>query len=113
MSEHLRRRWSVALIGAALFFCGAANAGAQVTTGNVTGSVQDPQGGVVPGATVTLTSATRGTSAGHDDERERRLPFPNVTGGHLHRQGHARRLQDARAARTSQVSPGDRVASAP
>ena len=79
MSEHLRRRWSVALIGAALFFCGAANAGAQVTTGNVTGSVRDSQGGVVPGALVTLTSATRGTSADTHTNANGDFLFPNVT----------------------------------
>jgi hypothetical protein len=34
---------------------------AQVTTGNVFGTVKDAQGGVLPGATVVLTSETRGT----------------------------------------------------
>jgi hypothetical protein len=34
---------------------------AQVTTGNVFGTVKDSQGGVLPGATVVLTSETRGT----------------------------------------------------
>ena len=34
---------------------------AQVTTGNVFGTVKDTQGGVLPGATVVLTSETRGT----------------------------------------------------
>jgi hypothetical protein len=36
-------------------------ASAQVTTGMVTGTVKDAQGGVVPGATVVLVSETRGT----------------------------------------------------
>ena len=34
---------------------------AQITTGVVTGAVRDDQGAVVPGATVTLLSETRGT----------------------------------------------------
>ena len=35
---------------------------AQITTGTVSGTVKDTQGGVIPGATVTLTSETKGTS---------------------------------------------------
>ena len=35
---------------------------AQVTTGSITGTVKDAQGGVVPGATVTLTSESKGTT---------------------------------------------------
>jgi hypothetical protein len=37
-------------------------ASAQITTGTVAGTVKDSQGGVIPGATVTLVSETRGTS---------------------------------------------------
>jgi hypothetical protein len=36
-------------------------AAAQITTGTVTGTVKDAQGGVIPGATVVLTSEARGT----------------------------------------------------
>jgi hypothetical protein len=36
-------------------------ASAQITTGSVAGTVKDTQGGVIPGATVTLISETRGT----------------------------------------------------
>ena len=36
-------------------------ASAQVTTGFITGTVQDGQGGVIPGATVALISEARGT----------------------------------------------------
>src|SRR3982750_2913353 len=41
--------------------CTAIPAWAQVTTGSIAGTVKDPQGGVIPGATVTLISETRGT----------------------------------------------------
>jgi hypothetical protein len=39
----------------------AVSASAQITTGSVAGTVKDAQGGVIPGAPVTLTSETRGT----------------------------------------------------
>src|SRR5256885_8283016 len=41
-------------------FAMAPAASAQVT-GTVIGTVEDPQGGVIPGASVTLTSESRGT----------------------------------------------------
>ena len=37
------------------------SASAQIITGTVTGTIKDPQGGVIPGATVVLVSQTRGT----------------------------------------------------
>jgi Carboxypeptidase regulatory-like domain len=37
------------------------SASAQLTTGSLAGNVKDAQGGVIPGATVTLVSETRGT----------------------------------------------------
>ena len=40
---------------------GVVPAAAQITTGTVTGTVKDAQGGVVPGATVVLISESRGT----------------------------------------------------
>src|ERR1700755_581082 len=36
---------------------------AQITTGTVSGTVKDVQGGVVPGATVVLISETKGTKS--------------------------------------------------
>ena len=41
----------------------ASIASAQITTGTITGTVRDGQGGVIPGATVILTSDTQGTKS--------------------------------------------------
>jgi hypothetical protein len=58
----------------------AASVAAQGVTGTITGTVKDTQGGVIPGATVTLISATRGTTStpvvtGASGD----FVFPNVT----------------------------------
>ena len=53
-------RLCLLLVGG-MFLLGAP-AAAQVATGTVAGTVKDAQGGVIPGATVTLISQTRGTS---------------------------------------------------
>ena len=63
------------------FLCittGTITAGAQITTGVVSGALKDEQGAVVPGATVTLVSDTRHQGRGRAHERERRLRVPNV-----------------------------------
>jgi hypothetical protein len=53
---------------------------AQITTGTVSGVVKDPQGGVIPGATVVLISDTRGTrSAPAVTNETGTYVFPNVT----------------------------------
>ena len=53
---------------------------AQITTGTVTGSVKDPTGAVIPGATVVLTSETRGTKSAPAVTNEAgTYVFPNVT----------------------------------
>ena len=56
----VRRAVSVMLAVAAVV-CIALPTSAQVTTGAVYGTVKDAQGAVIPGASVTLTSETRGT----------------------------------------------------
>src|SRR5215212_953758 len=54
------------------------SASAQVT-GGVAGTVADVQGGVVPGATVTLTSASKNTTLGTTVTNERGgFAFPNI-----------------------------------
>ncbi len=53
---------------------------AQITTGTVSGTVKDPQGAVIPGATVVLISDTRGTKSAPAVTNETGdYVFPNVT----------------------------------
>jgi hypothetical protein len=49
------------LFAALMLLVAAIPVSAQITTGTVTGTVKDAQGGVVPGATVVLVSEARGT----------------------------------------------------
>jgi carboxypeptidase family protein len=51
----------VLVVAVVVLFAGALPARAQITSGSVGGSVKDQQGGIIPGATVTLVSETRGT----------------------------------------------------
>ena len=46
---------------AVVALCAMAGPASAQVTGTVTGTVKDPQGGIIPGAAVTLTSETRGT----------------------------------------------------
>jgi len=53
---------------------------AQITTGTITGTVKDGQGGIIPGATVVLLSETRGTkSTPAVTDESGNFIFPNVT----------------------------------
>src|SRR5499425_264825 len=70
---------SAALV--ATLIAGSSAALAQITTGTVTGTVKDPTGAVIPGATVVLISETRGTrSAPAITNETGDYVFPNVTG---------------------------------
>ena len=57
------RRMRICVMALAVLFTAALPASAQLTTGSVGGTVKDPQGAVIPGATVTLVSETRGTKS--------------------------------------------------
>jgi hypothetical protein len=71
-------RYTAAIGGLALVV--TASVAAQGITGTITGTVKDPQGGVVPGATVTLISSTRDTaSAPVVTSASGDFVFPNVT----------------------------------
>ena len=63
-----------------LLLIAATPVSAQITTGAVTGTVKDAQGGVVPGATVTLISEARGTKLAPVSTNEvGGYVIPNVT----------------------------------
>jgi carboxypeptidase family protein len=57
------RAWLARHLAAACVLAVASIASAQITTGTLTGTVRDGQGGVIPGATVILTSDTQGTKS--------------------------------------------------
>ena len=72
----LWRLVAAALVSTAL----AGTASAQITTGTVSGTVKDAQGGVIPGATVVLVSETKGTKSAPVVSNETGdYVFPNVT----------------------------------
>src|SRR5919108_6678626 len=74
----IRPRIAAALLVALALMPGIALA--QITTGTVTGIVRDPSGAVIPGATVVLTSETRGTKSAPAVTNETgNYVFPNIT----------------------------------
>lgn len=79
MSFSRRVRQCVRLALACLVTLGlAADTSAQTTTASVTGSVQDQQGGALPGVVVTLTSRTQGTVLTAVSDGEGRFTFAIV-----------------------------------
>src|SRR5215207_2303112 len=77
-ASHLFRSLAVALL-----LCGLMGAVtfAQGTSTRVTGSVKDPQGAVVTGATMTLTDISTGRTATATSNNEGFFEFPNVLPG--------------------------------
>jgi hypothetical protein len=74
--------WRVGICAAsfAAVLAAALPASSQITTGSVSGTVKDSQGGVVPGATVVLISEARGTrSEPATTNAAGDFVFPNVT----------------------------------
>ena len=100
------RRVRICAFAFAVQFTLALSAAAQLTTGSIAGTVKDAQGGVIPGATVTLVSESRGT---------RSVPvvtndigdfvFPEHHGRHLHHRSRDAVVQDAQAVRASRSTP--------
>src|SRR5262245_31951432 len=83
---------------------------AQITTGNVLGTIKDAQGGVVPGATVVLISDTRGTkSAPVVTNATGDYVFPNVTADTYTLEVTMSGFKTLKRPAVT-VSPGDRVA---
>ena len=75
----LRSISSFVVCGVAALFLLPASSWAQITTGTVTGRVVDSSGGVIPNASVTLISETRGTkSAALPTNADGDYVFPNV-----------------------------------
>ncbi len=77
MFRQLLRRSAVSWI--AVWTVTVLPASAQITTATVSGSVRDTQGAVVPGATVTLVNAARGTTTETQTNADGDFVFPNVT----------------------------------
>ena len=82
---------------------------AQITTGVVSGALKDEQGAVVPGATVTLISDTRGTRVADAHTNENgNFVFPNVPGDTYTVEVTLEGFKTLRREAVL-VSPGDRV----
>src|SRR6187399_702244 len=78
--DRMMKRLGILAFGALALAATALNVSAQITTGNITGTVKDGQGAVVPGATVTLIDEARGTKmAPATTDASGTYVFPNVT----------------------------------
>jgi hypothetical protein len=105
------RRWltATALAAAGCLLSGGLSAAAQVTTAVVTGTVVDEQGGVLPGATVSLISETKGTRAAETTTgTSGDFVLPNVLGDTYAVEVSMNGFKTLRRGGVA-VSPGDRV----
>ena len=92
------RAWLARHLAAACVLGAASIASAQITTGTITGTVRDGQGGVIPGATVILTSDTQGTkSSPVVTDADRRFRVREPQGRHLHHRSRDAVVQHAQA----------------
>ena len=74
-----RWRWAAGLACVGLLLqLAVAPVGAQTSSASVSGTIQDPQGGVLPGVSVTLTSRTQGGTQTAVTDGEGRFVFPIV-----------------------------------
>ena len=81
---------------------------AQATTGTIAGTVKDAQGGVVPGATVTLVSETRGTTVTAVTSTTGDFVIPNIPGDRYTVRVSLSGFKTTERQNVS-VTPGDRV----
>ena len=101
------------LVALFALWASASTADAQITTGTITGNIKDAQGGVIPGATVTLVSATRATTlATAISNADGDYVFPNVPPDTYIVRVTMDGFKTIERSGIS-VSPGDRVALAP
>ena len=108
------------IVLSSLLLLGAAStAFAQFDRGTITGTVKDAQGGIVPGATVTITSSQTQQSNTTVTDGSGYYTFPNLSAGRYELIGRAERLQESqpleRAARRrrdarARLHSGDRRA---
>ncbi len=75
-----RTRWILPLIGVALLLLSASFTHAQ-TTAQLTGTVQDPSGAMVPGAEITLTDQSTGLLRVVQTNRQGLYAFPSLVPG--------------------------------
>ena len=76
------RRLGVIAVAVLVLAGAALEASAQITTGTITGTVKDSQGGVIPGALVSLTNEAQGTEAAPAfTDRTGTYTFPNIAAG--------------------------------
>jgi len=106
-----QRQWLTRALYIALVLVGTSRfAFPQGITGTVTGTVKDAQGGVVPGATVTLTSESRGTvSTPVTTNATGDFVFPNLTADTYTVQVEMPSFRTLRRGKV-EVNPGARVA---
>jgi hypothetical protein len=73
-----RTRWAATLAAAVALLLSVTPLHAQTTSASIFGQVKDSQGGVLPGATATLTSRTQGSVLTTQTDAEGRFVFPIV-----------------------------------
>jgi len=100
--DHCLRRACLRVVFVGMLcLIGCSRLQAQTTSASVAGSVRDAQGGVLPGATVTLTSRTQGTTQTIVTDGLGNFLFPYVRPDSSTRSGSASRASRARSGRTS------------
>ena len=91
MFSFLRSTSATLMVVVALFAFGIVVTNAQTITGSISGAVTDANGGMIPGATVTLTSEKTGQSRGSTTNSEGRFNFAALQPGNyalkIERQG--------------------------